>query len=429
MRRSGAPSSAGCSSPPSSRCSSYRPSTRSCARRRPRRTSSTSSSRARAKGPQRPHMPDAMEKKSRLVAASSIVAVIAAAAGTVALFARERTAQARQSEALQKELAEGPMVQAVRVPLASAERVVSLPAEVRAEQRATLYAKVSGYVKEVLVDKGERVRKGQVLAVLESPDQDQQVASAHAGLTFRKQQLQRTLRLSPSGRVSVQDREAAEEAVKVARAALTRAEVQKGYEILRAPFDGTITARYADPGALLPAATGGTAAAQPLLEVAQLDRLRVLLHLGQDDAARVRVGDAVQLQAAPDQPPFPARISRISQTLDPRTRTMQCDIDLPEPPPGLYPGAFVQTRLPLHGAPRPLIPAEALIGQGGQLFAALVEDGKVHFQRLKLGVDDGASVEVLDGLRGGELVALNLGPEVADGAPVRVQQEARPQAR
>src|SRR4051812_49981930 len=127
MRRSGAPSSAGCSSPPSSRCSSYRPSTRSCARRRPRRTSSTSSSRARAKGPQRPHMPDAMEKKSRLVAASSIVAVIAAAAGTVALFARERTAQARQEEVLKKELNQGPGVQVARVTVAAAGRGVSLP--------------------------------------------------------------------------------------------------------------------------------------------------------------------------------------------------------------------------------------------------------------------------------------------------------------
>ncbi|HZX95068.1 MAG TPA: efflux RND transporter periplasmic adaptor subunit [Myxococcales bacterium] len=374
-------------------------------------------------------MPDAMEKKSRLVAASSIVAVIAAAAGTVALFARERTAQARQSEALQKELAEGPMVQAVRVPLASAERVVSLPAEVRAEQRATLYAKVSGYVKEVLVDKGERVRKGQVLAVLESPDQDQQVASAHAELTFRKQQLQRTLRLSPSGRVSVQDREAAEEAVKVARAALTRAEVQKGYEILRAPFDGTVTARYADPGALLPAATGGTASAQPLVDLAQLDKLRVALQLGQDDAARVRPGDLVRIASSPDQAPFEARISRIAQALDARSRTMLCEIDLPNPPAGLYPGAFVQTTLSLHGQPRPLLPTDALIGQGGQLFVALVEEGKVHFQRVRLGVDDGSNVEVLDGLRGGELVALSLGPEVKDGAAVRVKEEPHREGR
>ena len=180
---------------------------------------------------------------------------------------------------------------------------------------------------------------------------------------------------------------------------------------------------------MLPAATGSTSSAQPLLEVAQLNRLRVALHLGQDDAARVRVGDKVALQASPDQPAFEARISRISQSLEPRTRTMLCEIDLAEPPAGLYPGAFVQTRLPLHGPPRPLIPTEALVGQGGQLFAAIVEDGKVHFQRLRLGIDDGANVEVLEGLRGGEVVALNLGPEVTDGSPVRVQQEVRLEGR
>ena len=368
-------------------------------------------------------------RRSRLVAASSIAAVIAAAAGTAALFAREHAAQARQEEALKKEVEQGPVVRVARVAVAPADRVVSLPAEVRAEQHATLYAKVSGYVSKVLVERGDKVRKGQDLAVLESPDLDALVASAQAELTFRKQQLSRVERLASSGRVSVQDREAAEEGLKLARAALVRAEIQKGYQVLRAPFDGTVTARYADPGALLPAATGSTSSAQPLLEVAQVDRLRIALHLGQDDAARVRVGDKVQLQISPEQAPLEARISRISQSLEPRTRTMLCEIDVADPPAGLYPGAFVQTQLPLHGPPRPLIPTDALVGQGGQLFAAIVEDGKVHFQRLRLGADDGANVEVLDGLRGGELVALNLGPEVPDGSPVRIQPEVRREGR
>ena len=368
-------------------------------------------------------------QRSPFIAAGSIAVVIAAAVGTAVLFVREHGAQARQAEALRKDVAQGPVIRVARIELAPADRVVSLPAEVRPEQRATLYAKVSGYVKKVLVERGDRVRKGQVLATLESPDLEAQVASAQAELTFRRQQLARVERLAPSGRVSVQEREAAQEGVEVARAALARAQVQVDYQVLRAPFDGTVTARFADAGALLPAATGSTSSAQPLLEVAQLDRLRVALHLGQDDAARVRVGDKVQLQTSPDQPAFEARISRISQSLDPRTRTMMCEIDLPQPPEGLYPGAFVQTRLPLHGPPRPLLPSEALLGQGGQLLVALVEDGKVHFQRVKLGVDDGAKVEVLDGLRGGETVALSLGPEVPDGSPVRVQQEVRREGR
>ena len=360
------------------------------------------------------------EKKNRKTVVASVLVVLAAAAGAGTLFLRERSAQARQVEQLEKDLAQGPVVRVATVTLGAAERLVSLPAEVRADQRATLYAKVSGYVKRVTVDKGSRVKKGEVLAELESPDLDEQVASAQAELVFRRQQLERVARLAPSGRVSQQDREQAEEAVKVAQAVLARAKVQKSYQVLRAPFDGTITARYADPGALLPAATGSTTAAQPLLEIAQLDRLRIALQLAQDDAARVRVGDAVKLSPGGDEPQLTARVSRISHALDARTRTMLCEIDLPHPPPGLYPGAFVGASIVLHGAQRVLVPADALVGKSGQLFVPTVQEGHVHFQPVRLGLDDGANVEVLEGLRGGEQVALNLATDVPDGAAVRI---------
>jgi len=364
---------------------------------------------------------EAPPAKSSVVRTTSLVLVLAAAAGAAALFVREHRANARQVEQLQRELDRGPVVRVARVKLAPAERVVSLPAEVRADRRAVLYAKVSGYVKRLLVDRGDKVKEGQVLAVLESPDLEAQVAAAEAELTLRKQQLQRALRLVGRS-ISENEREQAEEAVKVAQSGLDRARVQKGYDTLRAPFDGTIVARYADPGALLPAATGSTSSAQPLLEIAQLDRLRVALQLGQDDAARVRAGDPVSLQIDLGKPPLVARISRIAQSLDARSRTMLCEIDLTAPPPGLYPGAFVQASVTLHGEPRPLIPAEALLAQAGQIYVAMVQDGHVKLQRVRVGNDDGSTVEVLEGLHGGEYVALNLGTDVPDGAPVRAQK-------
>ena len=364
---------------------------------------------------------EAPPAKSSVVRTTSLVLVLAAAAGATALFVREHRANARQVEQLQRELDRGPVVRVARVKLAPAERVVSLPAEVRADRRAVLYAKVSGYVKRLLVDRGDKVKEGQVLAVLESPDLEAQVAAAEAELTLRKQQLQRALRLVGRS-ISENEREQAEEAVKVAQSGLDRARVQKGYDTLRAPFDGTVVARYADPGALLPAATGSTSSAQPLLEVAQLDRLRVALQLGQDDAARVRAGDPVSLQIDLGKPPLVARISRIAQSLDPRSRTMLCEIDLTSPPAGLYPGAFVQASVTLHGEPRPLIPAEALVAQAGQIYVAVVQDGHVKLQRVRVGNDDGSTVEVLEGLHGGEYVALNLGTDVPDGAPVRAQE-------
>jgi membrane fusion protein, multidrug efflux system len=374
-----------------------------------------------------PEPDDRQDKpRSTLIVTTTVLLVVAAAAGAIVLFAREHSAHARQVELLRREIDQGPVVRVVRVKLAPADRVVTLPAEVRAEQRSTLYAKVSGYVRRMLVDRGQKVRKGQELAVLESPDLDHQVAAAQAELALRKQQLRRAQTLAPAGFVSQQEREQLEEAVKVAQAALARAQVQKGYEILRAPFDGTITARFADEGALLPAATGGTTGAQPLLEVAHLDRLRVALQLGQDDAAHVRVNDPVTLQIEPGEPPLRARVSRLSQALDPRTRTMLCEIDLTDPPEGLYPGAFVQTSITLHGSPRPLVPPDALVAQGGQIFVPLVQDNRIKFQKVRLGIDDGQNIEVLDGLRGGEVIALNLGTDVADGSPVRPQE---PQAQ
>ncbi|MCA1827850.1 MAG: efflux RND transporter periplasmic adaptor subunit [Myxococcales bacterium] len=367
--------------------------------------------------------------KGTLVLIVCATAVVLAGAGAFLLFSGEHNALARQEDQLKQELAQGPVVRVAEVKVAPSERLVTLPAEVRADKRATLYAKISGYARKVLVDKGDKVKAGQEVAELESPDIDEQLRSAEAELTLRKQQRGRTERLAPAGRVSQQEREQAEEAVKVAEASVSRARAQKSYEILRAPFDGTVTGRFADPGTLLPAATGSTSSAQPLLEIADLSRLRVALNLAQDDAARVHVSDEVSLQIAADQPPLKARVSRISQALDARTRTMLCEIDLPHPPPGLYPGAFVETQLPLHGNPRPLVPTDALISVGGQMVVAIVENNHVHFQRVKLGADDGAQVEVLDGLRGGEAVALNLGADVSDGSPVRPQAAAGPSTR
>ena len=369
------------------------------------------------------------DRRRTIVFVICAVAVVLAGAGTFLLFSREHNALARQEDALKQDLAQGPVVRVAQVRVAAADRLVTLPAEVRAEKRATLYAKISGYVKKVLVDKGDKVKAGQEVAELESPDIDEQVRSAEAELVLRRQQRARAERLAPAGRVSQQDREQAEEAVKIAEASVSRARAQKSYQILRAPFDGTVTGRFADPGTLLPAATGSTSSAQPLVEIADLSRLRVALNLAQDDAARVRVGDEVSLRIAPDEPLLKAPISRISQALDARTRTMLCEIDLPRPPQGLYPGAFVDTQLPLHGNPRPLVPTDALISVGGQMMVPLVEQNHVHFQRVKLGADDGAQVEVLDGLHGGEMVALNLGADVSDGSPVRPQTAAAPAAR
>jgi RND family efflux transporter MFP subunit len=357
-----------------------------------------------------------MRTEKKLLAFGILVS-LGAAGGVLVMTSRQRSALAGELDARRALVARGPAVRVAKVGVTPANRTVVLTAEVRANQRATLYAKVSGYLREIHVDKGDSVRKGQLLAVLESPEADEGVVSAQADLALRQQVVDRARSLRKTGFVSQGELDQAEANLKVAQSALERTRATKRYEELRAPFDGVVTARFADPGALLPAATGATQSAQPLVELADVDRLRIAVQLGQDDAALVRPGDPVILELASGS--FPAKVSRLARALDLKTRTMLAEVDLVKPPPGVLPGAFVQVALTLHGPPRPLVPGEALLSQQGKLMVPLVVDGKLHLVVVRTGIDDGKSVEVVSGLNGGEIVALNLGNDAVEGAPVQ----------
>lgn len=352
-------------------------------------------------------------KPERKLFAFGVVLCLAALAAVVVLTVRDRRALASEVERRHAVVAAGTLVRTATVGLTPPSRTVVVTSEVRPNARATLYAKVSGYLRDIQVDKGSRVRKGDLLATLESPETDQAVIAARADLALRKQVLERDRALRGKGFVSQTDLDTAEANLKVAASNLDRTSALQAYEQLRAPFSGTVTARFADPGALL-------TAAQPLVELADVDHLRVAVQLGQDDAALVRSGDAVTLDLASGT--FAANVSRISSAIDSKTRTMLAEIDLLKPPPGMLPGAFIQVTLTLHGPPRPVVPSEALVTVGGKLLVPTVVDGKVHLVVVRTGVDDGKQVEVVSGLNGGELIALNLGSDAAEGEPVQLAQ-------
>src|SRR5262249_43081639 len=155
------------------------------------------------------------------------------------------------------------------------ERALSLPAEVRAWAQSTLYAKVAGYVREVPVDKGSQVKKGDLLARLESPETDQAVLAARADLQVKKVQAERLRKRRPEGFVAQQDRDNAEGAYSVAKAPLQGLQASQAYEQVRAPFDGVVTARYIDPGALVAAGTSSTRSVQPMFDLADMRTMRV----------------------------------------------------------------------------------------------------------------------------------------------------------
>lgn len=352
--------------------------------------------------------------------------VLCAAGGALALGLIKHSHESGEANERERTVEAGPVVLAAQVQKAAAERLASLPGEAHAFTQATLFAKVSGYVKSINVDKGDRVKKGQLIATLEAPDIDQQIAAAEADLAVKQTIEKRDAALVQPKIISQTEMDVAEANVKVARAALARLQAERDYTTIRAPFDGVITARYVDPGALVPAATGSTQAALPVVDLADRDRMRVYVYLSQQDAAYVHEEDPAKVVVdGVARPPIDARVSRLSNALDPRTRTMLCEIDL-DHPDAVFPGSFVHVQLHLKSDPVPMVPVEALMTTEGHLSVGQIKDGRVYFQAVTPGIDDGRRVQILSGLNGGELIALNLPASVGDGARVQVQQPGAP---
>ena len=361
--------------------------------------------------------------------AAGVVAAAAAVGGVVAM-ALVSSARARaEMESRTQALARGPRVRVAPVARSSGARDIVLQAEAQPFASVTLYAKISGYLRAIKVDKGDRVRKDQLIAVLESPELDQQVLAARADARNKEVIAKRAQSLVGSGVVSRQDFDSALAGAEVADATLKSLAQQQGYEILRAPFDGVVTARFADDGALLQSATSAQTSALPVVTVAEVDRLRVYAYVNQSDASFIRDGDAARI-AIPERPgvTLEARVARRSRVLDPKTRTMLVEIDLENRDGLIVPGSFVQATLHIPGPPLVEVPATALVLRGTNTFVAVVgPDDHVRFQPVKLFDHDGTRVRVAEGLDGSERVALSLGEDVENGGAVQPVREEKAQ--
>ena len=358
------------------------------------------------------------------VAAGLVVALVAIGLGL--LVAGKRRAVAEEARARATAVDAGPAVRTARAAIRTEGRLVTVAGEARPFREATLFAKLSGYVRTLRVDKGDRVRAGELLAVLESPDADQQVIGAQADLAVKRDLAERARGLAPRGIVSQQELDTAEGNLKVAEAVLARARALQEYATLRAPFDAVVTARYVDTGALLPAATGSTSSAQPILQLSDMARLRVEVFLAQEDARVAQVGDAAVVRTDDGQR-IEAKIWRITRSLDPRTRTMLAELLVPNEPARIYPGEVVEVDLRLARPPHPAVPAAALILKGDAASVAVLEGGRVRLVPVQVGDHDGRTAEILAGLSGGEEVVLD-GAGLLDGATVRPVAAAGPAA-
>jgi len=283
-----------------------------------------------------------IEKRTKWVYIVGVVGVIAAILGVVLIATSRKAAADREGKERTDEVAKGPRVRVARAQMSPPVRKLELQGEARPFAQATLYAKVSGYLKEMRVDKGDVVKPNQIIAVIEAPEIDRQYEAAQADANYKKANARRAAELAKPGVVSVAEAETQVGVAQVAAAQVATLAQQKSYEVLRAPFAGTVTARYADPGALVQAATGAQTGALPVVTISTPERLRVYVYVPQRDAGYVKVGDKTEV-TMPDRGDIriEGRVARRSSELDPKTRMMLVEIDLDNRDGKIVAGSFV----------------------------------------------------------------------------------------
>jgi RND family efflux transporter MFP subunit len=351
-----------------------------------------------------------------------VIVWLIAGVGGVGLISSRRSAASRADVAARTDAHRaGPRVLVTTATTSAPVRTLRLQGEVRPYASVTLYGKIAGYLRDVRVDKGDQVRAGQVLATIISPELDQQVLAARADAQNKRRQAKRMLALAGPGVVATQDVEAATSGADVAEAQAESVRTQDAYRTLRAPFAGTVTARFADPGALIQSAAGAQSGALPVVTVADVKRLRIYVYLDQASASFVKVGDGVVIRVA-ERPGWsrPAKVARLSGELAPRTRTMLTEIDVDNNDGAILPGSFVEAEIQIRVPSLVEMPAEAVVTRGARTFASVVDgESHLHFRPVRLASDDGETARVLEGVHAGETVALNIGETLDDGVLVQ----------
>ena len=351
----------------------------------------------------------------------AIVALIGAGSGVASLiFAQENTIEAQRADLEDAQL-RGPRVEVTAATPGPTERTIRLFSDVRPYQEVTLYGKVSGYLKSVTVDKGAMVKAGQLIAEVASPETDAQYASAVADLANKKTLADRAAKLLQIGGMSKLDSEQADTNYQVAQALVSQLETLRSYERLAAPFNGRVTARYADPGALVQNAANSQTSALPVVTISDTSRLRVQAYVQQSDAPYVHVGDMAEVvDAANPARRVTARVSRTSGALDPRTRTLLTEIDLPNAKDFFVGGSFAYVTLHLQVTQEPQVPVNALVLRDNKQYVAVPDDKDVvHFRPVEVASTDGGVVRIGNGIKIGEQVIVNVPDEISDGSHIQ----------
>ncbi len=375
-------------------------------------------------------------KGSRVFTVLFFIVIALVVLGAVTLFQRRAQYQALAKET---ETLAIPTVAVIHASVESTEEDLVLPGAMQAYVESPIYARTNGYLKKWYHDIGSRVRQGELLADIDTPEVDQQLSQARADLNtaqananlskitaVRYQELIKTDGVSKQEvDNAVGDLEAKVANVKSAEANVRRLEDLESFKHIYAPFSGVITRRSVDTGTLINAGNGG--ATQQLFSLAQTDPIRAYVSVPEAYAPSIRAGLGAYLELTqyPGQK-FEGKVVRTAESIDPGTRTLLTEVDVPNHAGALLPGGYSQAHLQVKvtGA-RLAVPVNALLFRSEGLRAVVVDaNHKTHLKSLTIGRDYGTTLEVLQGLDPNDWIVLNPADSLEEGQEVHVKEIA-----
>jgi RND family efflux transporter MFP subunit len=340
-----------------------------------------------------------------------------------------------------------PAVHVAAVRASDSKITVSLPATTTAFEAANIFARTNGYIEKRYVDIGDRVKAGDLLADIVAPELDHQIAQAQATLAQNQATLQQTqasrdlaqvtnardsnlvkqgwltLQQGDNDRLTLQAQQAAvgvaQSNIAAQQAQIRVLQQEKAYQRVVAPFDGVITQRSIDNGSLV------TSGSTFMFTLMHPNVIRTQVFVPQDEAFGVGPGveAVVRVPEIPNRS-FPGTVTRIASALQPGSRTLLTEIDVPNPDGALSPGIYCTVELYIpRKTPSMIVPADAVIFNENGLHVAVVENGTAHLQKINIARDFGKEVEVHDGVKPGDQVILNPMVNLAEGSKVSVRNK------
>ena len=373
--------------------------------------------------------------RAKLLIGAALLVLITAGAVTFLNRHTESNALAKETEAVSV-----PTVAVVQPASEPGNDELVLPGNLLAFEESPIFARTNGYLLRWYKDIGSKIQKGELLAAIDTPEIDQELSQARASreqikaaLELAKISADRWANLRKSDSVSQQEADQQASGYQQALANLAAADANvrrleelESFKNVYAPFSGVLTQRNVDPGALIN--SGAQAAGKELFDVARVDPLRVYVSVPQAYAPSMKVGMKanVTLQEFPGQK-FLGTVARTADAIDPATRTLNTEVDVPNKDGKLLPGSFGQVHFATGASvPRITIPVNAMLFRAeGPQVAVVDKDNKVHLRPISIGRDFGATLEILGGLDVSDRIVINPSDSLEEGQQVHV---AKPSA-